>query len=92
MSGSVRRSLFLPPLRCLFDGHPDSALTVLDGMDAVRLPRRLRMRHHLSRALAQNRADIPFTSDSTMTEVAEYYESHGYGAMIDGALAHPLPC
>lgn len=57
--------------------NPDSALKVLDSIDVEDLTHRQQMRYHLDHALAQNRAYIPFTSDSIMKEVVEYYDSHG---------------
>ena len=36
-----------------------------------------RMRHALLTALAQNKAYVPFTTDSVLLEVADYYDRHG---------------
>lgn len=57
--------------------NPDSALRILDSVDVANLTRKQQMRYYLVHANAQNKAYIPFTSDSIMKEVVEYYDSHG---------------
>lgn len=57
--------------------NPDSALRILDSVDVENLTRKQQMRYYLVHASAQNKAYIPFTSDSIMKEVVEYYDSHG---------------
>ncbi len=57
--------------------NPDSALRILDSIDVENLTRKQQMRYYLVHASAQNKAYIPFTSDSIMKEVVEYYDSHG---------------
>lgn len=57
--------------------NPDSALRILDSVDVEILTRKQQMRYYLVHASAQNKAYIPFTSDSIMKEVVEYYDSHG---------------
>ena len=60
--------------------HPvkwHSALRILDSVDVENLTRKQQMRYYLVHASAQNKAYIPFTSDSIMKEVVEYYDSHG---------------
>ncbi len=63
----------------LMDVRPDSALTVLNEGIAVMddSPESLRMRYRLLQAKAQNKAFQPFTSDSLMLAVADYYDRHG---------------
>lgn len=61
----------------LTEKNPDSALRVLDSICVENLPHKLQMRYHFIHAIAQNKAYIPFTSDSIMKEVVEYYSSHG---------------
>ena len=61
-------------------GHKASqALRVLDSLQAESdgWGRSRKMRLELLRAKAQNRAFVPFTTDSVMREVARYYNSHG---------------
>lgn len=63
----------------LMDIRPDSALALLDSNrpDEDNVPERLLMRYELLRAKAMNKADVLFTSDSVMNEVAAWYEEHG---------------
>ena len=63
----------------LMDVRPDSALTLLNEGIAVMddSPESLRMRYCLLQAKAQNKAFLPFTSDSLMLAVADYYDRHG---------------
>lgn len=61
----------------LIGTNPDTALKVLDSIDVESLTKRQQMRYHLNHALAQNRTYTPFTSDSIMKEVVEYYDDHG---------------
>ncbi len=59
--------------------HPDSAYGMLCDMEgqAEEMPKALRMRYWLLRCNAQNKADVPFASDSIGTLLAEYYDRHG---------------
>ena len=63
----------------LMNDRPDSALALLDGMEAdmASAAKSVRMRYQLLRHKAMNKADIPFTSDSLMLDVVDYYDSHG---------------
>lgn len=61
----------------LIDEHPDSALDMFDSIDVSELSYGQQMRHGLKRALAQNRNYVPFTSDSIMEKVVEYYDDNG---------------
>lgn len=59
--------------------QPDSALYVLNGLDKKKTcwPKSQRMRYELVYAQAQNKAFIPFTTDSIVLELADYYNHHG---------------
>ena len=74
----------------LMADHPDSALALLDGMQAEKTgwAESQRMRHALLTAKAMNKAFVDFTTDSVMREVADYYDSHG--TANDRLLAHYL--
>ena len=61
----------------IVDSRYDSALTVLRGMDTLQMRRSDRMYLELLRAKAMNKASVPFTSDSVMRRVAQYYDRHG---------------
>lgn len=61
----------------LIEQNPDSAFVAFDKIDISELYYKQKMRYYLLRTFAQNRAYIPFTSDSIMKEVVEYYDSHG---------------
>ncbi len=74
----------------LMADHPDSALALLDRMQAEKIgwAESQRMRHALLTAKAMNKAFVNFTTDSVMQEVADYYDSHG--TANDRLLAHYL--
>lgn len=59
--------------------RPDSALSILDSIrvDRTAWPEAQRMRYDLVYAQAQNKAFVPFTTDSIVLAVAEYYDRHG---------------
>ena len=61
------------------DEAAKTAIKILDGIKPQfeDLSKAQKMRYLLLYHKAMNKADIPFTSDSTMKQVAEYYESHG---------------
>ena len=63
----------------LMNSRPDSALAVLEGAegDMAGEPKSVRMRYQLLRHQAMNKAFVPFTSDSLMLDVADYYDRHG---------------
>ena len=63
----------------LMNSRPDSALAVLEGAegDMAGEPKSVRMRYQLLRHQAMNKAYVPFTSDSLMLDVADYYDRHG---------------
>ena len=63
----------------LMADRPDSALQILDGCEAevAAWPESQQMRHRLLQAKARNKAYVPFTSDSVMTIVVDYYDHHG---------------
>jgi hypothetical protein len=61
------------------NSRPDSALAVLEGAEGEMAgePKSVRMRYQLLRHQAMNKAFVPFTSDSLMLDVADYYDRHG---------------
>ena len=63
----------------LMNERPDSALALLDGMEAdmASAAKSVRMRYQLLRHKAMNKAYVPFTSDSLMLLVTSYYDDHG---------------
>lgn len=65
--------------KAILDEQPDSALQILDSLSSheSRMPKVYRMTYHLLRHQAQNKAYIPFTSDSIAQELTQYYDSHG---------------
>ena len=72
------------------ESHPDTAYRLLDSIAPYMYgkPEALRMRHLLLAAHAQNNLYIPFTTDSIMKVVAEYYDHHG--TSNERMLAHHL--
>ena len=72
------------------ESHPDTAYRLLDSIAPYMYgkPEALRMRHLLLAAHAQNKLYIPFTTDSIMKVVAEYYDHHG--TSNERMLAHHL--
>ena len=74
----------------LMNSRPDSALAVLDGAEEEMAgePKSVRMRYQLLRHQAMNKAFVPFTSDSLMLDVTDYYDRHG--TANDRMLAHYL--
>lgn len=63
----------------LADTCPDSALALLASISTSpdSLPEALLMRYRLLQAKALNKTFIPFTTDTTMTAVVEWYDRHG---------------
>lgn len=63
----------------LLDERPDSALAILDAIrdSKAAWPESQRMRYDLAYAQAQNKAYVPFTTDSVVLAVADYYDRHG---------------
>lgn len=61
------------------DGHPDSALTILKKYEKEKADwsKKERMHYELIKLKAENKADVVFSSDSVITQVADYYKSHG---------------
>lgn len=59
--------------------YPDSAYEMLRDMNGIakNVPSSLQMKHLLLLGNAQNKADIPFTTDSIGKVLAEYYRNHG---------------
>ena len=80
MAGCGGRSAMhsrLAAVDSIVDSRYDSALTVLRGMDTLQMRRSDRMYLELLRAKAMNKGSVPFTSDSVMRRVAQYYDRHG---------------
>ena len=63
----------------LMADRPDSALQILDGCEAevAAWPESQQMRYRLLQAKGRNKAYVPFTSDSVMIDVVDYYDHHG---------------
>ena len=63
----------------LMESRPDSALKLMASVSAMAdsLAKPQRMRCELLKAKAQNKQFIPFTTDSTMRAVTEWYDRHG---------------
>ena len=61
----------------LVEAEPDSALAYLRGLKGQKGSKAYRYRYQLLLAKAMNKAYVPFTSDSVMKEVADYYDHHG---------------
>ncbi len=63
----------------LMQEHPDSAYATLCSMNerAANVSTSLQMRYLLLRSNAQNKSNIPFTSDSIGSVLVEYYDSCG---------------
>lgn len=63
----------------VMNDHPDSALAVLDSLSTheQEFGKRFRMRYQLLRLQAQNKAFVPFTSDSLAKDVVGYFDRHG---------------
>lgn len=70
--------------------HPDSALKQLDSLrlEKAEWPKSLRMRYDLLEAKAQNKAFIPFTTDSIAKDFTIYYDNNG--SANERMLAHYL--
>ena len=67
---------------CIMDVNDDSAKVAIRMLDGVKpllsdFTNAQRMRYELIYHKAMNKADIPFTSDSIMLKVVDYYERHG---------------
>ena len=63
----------------ILNEKPDSALRLLDslGTEAKSWSKSQRMRHSLLTMKAQNKAYVPFTSDSLANDLVSYYDRHG---------------
>ena len=73
----TQQALLLDEIAMQMNTAPDSALARLDSMDAETLPRHQRMRWELLRGNCLNKTDVPFTTDSLMLRVADYFDHHG---------------
>lgn len=58
---------------------PDSALNFLNTLKSAGIFKnsKSKMKSELIAALAQNSADIPFTSDTTVLKIVDYFDKHG---------------
>ena len=74
-----RATALLSRADSLMADRPDSALQILDGCEAevAAWPESQQMRHRLLQAKGRNKAYVPFTSDSVMIDVVDYYDHHG---------------
>ena len=84
---------YTSPLRAIdsvINEKPDSALRLLDSLstEAATWPKSQRMRHSLLTLKAQNKAYVPFTSDSLARDLVGYYDNNG--SSNDRLLAHYL--
>ena len=63
----------------MVNDHPDSALMMLDGMEAEKAhwSKDARMRYDLLRLKAQNKAGVLFSSDSLARTLTDYFDSYG---------------
>ena len=78
-SDNSRAIALLSRADSLMADRPDSALQILDGCETevAAWPESQQMRHRLLQAKGRNKAYVPFTSDSVMTIVVDYYDCHG---------------
>ena len=83
-------SVTLQQIDTLMTEHPDSALKQLDSLrlEKAEWPKSLRMRYDLLEAKAQNKAFIPFTTDSIAKDFTIYYDNNG--SANERMLAHYL--
>ena len=84
---------YTPELRAIdsmISEKPDSALHLLDslGNEAAGWSKSQRMRHSLLTMKAQNKAYVPFTSDTIAKDLVSYYDNNG--TPNDRVLAHYL--
>ena len=84
---------YTPELRAIdtiINEKPDSALRLLDSLstEATAWPKSQRMRHRLLTMKAQNKAYVPFTSDTIAKDLVRYYDN--YGSPNDRLLARYL--
>lgn len=73
---------YTPELRAIdtiINEKPDSALRLLDSLstEAAAWPKSQRMRHSLLTLKAQNKAYVPFTSDTIARDLVSYYDDNG---------------
>lgn len=88
-----REDGYTPELRALdslMNEKPDSALHLLDSLssETASWSKSQRMRHSLLTMKAQNKAYVPFTSDTIAKDLVGYYDSNG--TANDRVLAHYL--
>ena len=63
----------------VMNDHPDSALTMLDslGIHETEFDKRFLRKYQLRRLQAENKTNVPLTSDSLAKILVSYYDSHG---------------
>ena len=78
-SDNSRATALLSCADSLMADRPDSALQILDGCEAEvsAWPESQQMRYRLLQAKGRNKSYVPFTSDSVMIDVVDYYDRHG---------------
>ena len=63
----------------VMNDHPDSALTMLDSLSIheTEFGKRFLRKYQLRRLQAENKTNVPLTSDSLAKILVSYYDSHG---------------
>ena len=80
--GNKRYDALMHRADSIMNINDDSAKVAIQMLDSVKpqlsdFTKAQRMKYELLYHKAMNKADVPFTSDSIMKEVADYYEHHG---------------
>ena len=80
--GNKRYDTLMHRADSIMNINDDSAKVAIQMLDSVKpqlsdFTKAQRMKYELLYHKAMNKADVPFTSDSIMKEVADYYEHHG---------------
>ncbi len=76
----------LEQIETIIDEHPDSAMTLLDSVDATMLSEADRHYFDFLTIKARDKAYIRHTSDSLILDVMDYYSSHNREQMLPWAL------
>ena len=80
--GNKRYDALMHRADSIMNINDDSAKVAIQMLDSIKpqlsdFTKAQRMKYELLYHKAMNKADMPFTSDSIMKEVADYYEHHG---------------
>lgn len=80
--GNKRYDALMHRADSIMNINDDSAKVAIQMLDSVKpqlsdFTKAQKMKYELLYHKAMNKADVPFTSDSIMKEVADYYEHHG---------------